>query len=219
LAGDGSLLRRVESDRSGTFEFEVRNVRAVRLRAERLGYKTNTTPILHFDGRSFFQVEVRLDPEAILLAPLEVIAWSEVAENVLLEGFRERAQRGFGTYITREQIVARNPNLVTDLLRGVPGVQVMGSGSGIRPVVRMGRASSRSCATQIYVDGFLINRRMLAPDGSLPPSDFRIDDFVAPMVVEGIEVYQGLSGLPAQFLNPDADCGVIAIWTRRGGAR
>lgn len=39
----------------------------------------------------------------------------------------------------------------------------------------------------------------------------------APGLVEGIEIYRGLSTVPAQFLNSDAKCGVVAIWTRRGG--
>ena len=47
--------------------------------------------------------------------------------------------------------------------------------------------------------------------------DFRIDEVISPGSVEGIEVYRGLSTVPAEFLNPDAECGVIAIWTRRGG--
>jgi outer membrane receptor for ferrienterochelin and colicin len=70
--------------------------------------------------------------------------------------------------------------------------------------------------TQIFVDGFLVNRRMVGVNGNRP-SDFRIDDVVSPASVEGIEVYRGLSTVPPEFLNPDAVCGVIAIWTRRGG--
>ena len=73
-----------------------------------------------------------------------------------------------------------------------------------------------NCATQIFVDGFLLNRRTGSSRGA-PPIDFRIDDVVSPSSIEGIEVYRGLSTVPAEFLNPDAECGVIAIWTRRGG--
>ena len=83
----------------------------------------------------------------------------------------------------------------------------------------MVRASSRNCATQIFVDGFLVNRRMVQPNGTQGPEDIRIDDVVSPASVEGIEVYRGLSTVPAEFLNPDAACGVIAIWTKRGGRR
>jgi hypothetical protein len=28
-------------------------------------------------------------------------------------------------------------------------------------------------------------------------------------------VYRGLSGVPAEFLTPEARCGVIALWTQR----
>ena len=80
----------------------------------------------------FFQVEVRLDPNAILLAPLEVIAWSERPMNGLHEGFKRRLSNGLGTFITREDVEKRNPVLVTDMLRDVPGLQVTGTGPGLR---------------------------------------------------------------------------------------
>ena len=216
LAPDGSTLGRTETSADGSFEFQVQRVRGVRITAERLSYQSNTTPLLYFDTRKFFQVEVRLDPDAILLAPLEVIAWSGKLDDAMLEGYRRRLETGLGVYITREEVEARNPALVTDLLRAVPGVRVSGGGPGAEPVIRMARAGMANCATQIFVDGFLINRRTGASAGT-PPADFRIDDVVSPTSVEGIEVYRGLSTVPAEFLNPDAECGVIAIWTRRGG--
>ncbi len=163
-------------------------------------------------------MEIRLDPEAILLAPLEVIAWSELPENALHEGYQRRLETGLGTYITREDVERRNPGLVTDLLRDVPGLVVTSSGSGLRPVVEMARSAGKKCGTQIFVDGFLLNRRSATIPGA-PPADFRIDDAVSPASVEGIEIYRGLSTVPPEFLNPDAECGVIAIWTRRGGVR
>lgn len=216
FARDGSTLDRAETASDGTFAFEVNNVKAIRINARRIAYESNTTPLLYFDGRKFFQVEVRLDPDAILLAPLEVIAWSERPMNALHEGYQRRLGNGFGTFITREDVERRNPFLVTDLLRDIPGLQVSASGPGLRPAVRIGRSAGYNCTTQIFVDGFLMNRR-LGFGGGYQPDDFRIDDAVSPRSIEGIEIYKGLSTVPAEFLNPDADCGVIAIWTRRGG--
>jgi hypothetical protein len=221
---DGWFLSRTETGPSGTFEFEVKKrVAAVTMEVRRLSFQDNTTPVLRFDGRTFFQVEVRLDPEAILLAPLEVVAWSEVDRSPLLDNFRRRLRTGHGLYITRAQVERRNPMAVTDLLRDVPGVTVTGSGSGLRPKVRTARSAQYSalaggCDTQIFVDGFLMNPRVPGRSGGAwQPIDFRIDEAVTPSSVEGIEIYRGLSEVPAEFLTPDARCGVIAIWTKRGG--
>lgn len=215
---DGWHIARTETGPSGTFEFEVRRrVGAVRLDVQRLSFRDNTTPVLHFDGRSFFQVEVRLDPEAILVAPLEVIARSEVDRSPLLDNFRRRLRTGQGIYITRDVVEQRNPMQVTDLLRDVPGLRVTSTGTGVRPKVETSRSAQyanlpNGCDTQIFVDGFLMNPRRAGAT-----ADFRIDDAVTPMAIEGIEIYRGLSSVPAEFLTPDAQCGVIAIWTKRGG--
>ncbi len=220
-SADGRVLQRTETDDVGEFTFEVNGkVSAVRLQVQRLSYKQNTTPVLHFDGHAFFQLEVRLDPDAILLAPLEVVAWSKVEPSPLLENFKRRVETGGGYYITRADVEARRPLYTTDLLRDVPGLTVMGSGSGLRPAVQVsGRSTTAQlatgCPTQIWIDGFLLNRRPAG--GSAPTEDFRLDDAVSPGSIEGIEVYKGLSSVPAEFLNDDAKCGVIAIWTRRGG--
>ncbi len=217
---DGRVLQRTETDEVGEFAFEVKGkVSAVRLQVRRLSYKTNTTPVLHFDGHGFFQLEVRLDPDAILLAPLEVVAWSKVEPSPFLENFKTRVETGNGFYITRADVEARRPMYTTDLLRDVPGLTVTGSGSGLRPVVQVsGRATANNnlgCPTQIWIDGFLLNRRTIG--GAGPSQDFRLDDAVSPVSIEGIEVYKGLSSVPAEFMSQDAKCGVIAIWTRRGG--
>lgn len=213
---DGRYLGRLETAEGGTFEFEVRNQSGVQIQVRRPGYKANTTPLLRFDDKQFFQVEIRMDPQAILLAPLEVIAWAEVDPSPMLSGFRQRLRTGMGTYITRDQIEARRPTYIADLLREVPGVTVTGSGIGSRPVIQIGRSMGSGCEAQIWVDGFLLNRRMEAAPGA-PIADFRLDDAVSPLSVEGIEIYRGLASVPAEFLNPDARCGVIVIWTKRGG--
>jgi hypothetical protein len=209
---NGQFVLRVQADSVGRFEFVVSRVGSVQLRVDRLGYRSNTTPLLHFDDKKYFQVEMRLDAEAILLAPLEVMVWSEVDRSPFLDNFRRRLQNGLGIYITREDIEARNPVFVSDMLRTVPGLQLSSSGRGARPSIQFGRSAGMRCYTQIFVDGMLMN------PWSIGEANARLDDFVEPGSVEGIEVYRGLSTVPPEFLNPDAECGVIAVWTRRGGA-
>lgn len=201
---DGRILKRVETGDDGTFEFTVTKVSAVQIQAKRIGYKGNTTPLLHFDRHKYIQVEVRLATDAILLAPLEVVIWSGVERSPLLDNYRFRKSVGLGTFITRQDIEKARPLKMTDMLRVVPGVIVEGSGAGFMSKIRIGRGSGHTCQTQIFLDGI----RM--PDPYL-------DELVAPGDVEGIEIYRGLATIPAEFLTPDAPCGVVAVWTRRGG--
>jgi outer membrane receptor for ferrienterochelin and colicin len=118
-----------------------------------------------------------------------------------------------GIFITRRDIEQRRPMYASDMLRSIPGVQLTGGGGGTRPRIVLNRSVGMRCSTQIFVDGMLLNRRSFGPG-----SDFRLDDVVSPGSIEGMEVYKGLSGIPPEFLTPDAECGVIAVWTRRGGS-
>ncbi len=215
---EGQWAGRTVTDADGRFSTVMKPSRTagVRIRADRIGYRQNITPVLYFDNRLFYQVEIRLDQDAVLLAPLEVLARSGREQSHFLDSFRFRSQHGNGYYLTREQIEAQHPSLVTDLLRTVPGLEVAsGGGAGNRPIVQTARGAARGCDAQVYVDGLLVNRRVTTSEG--PRTDiFRIDDVVSPDAVEGIEVYLGLSTIPPEFLSPEASCGVVAIWTRRG---
>jgi hypothetical protein len=208
----------VQTDHLGRFRVEVRDLPGYRIRATRTGYRTNSTPILWADGHSEIQIEVRLDAAAILLAPIEVIARSRRMPSPIFESFRARQSSGLGLYITRADIEHRMPASVTDLLAGLPGVRLEGGqGAGFRRTVYLTRAISgpRDCPAQVFIDGFHLNRANPATGAGY---GFVIDDAVSPDAVEGIEVYRGLGTVPAEFLTPDAHCGVIAIWTRRGNA-
>lgn len=212
----GRRLARQITDELGQFSFVVSGNGPVRLQAERIGYQRATTPVLHFDGYTIYHLEIRLDIAAILLAPLEVVARSRSGVSPTLAGFDRRRRSGIGWYMTREEIERRKPNMVTDILAMVPGVWLQSSGGGSRRTVYMSR---RNCPAQIFIDGFHINRSVPMPGGrSLSTTEaFPIDDMVRPGSVEGIEVYQGLSRVPAEFLTPESACGVVAIWTRRDG--
>jgi hypothetical protein len=211
----GDRLARRITDDAGEFSAQIRHRAAVRIRAGRLGYQDVTTPVLPFDGRYYFMLEIRLHVDAVLLAPMEVVAHGErMTRSPTFSEFDRRVATGFGSYFTRTDIEAIRPVLVTDLLQRIPGLRLEGSGRAGRRTVHMARSGGvgqggGDCPVQIFVDGRIMSR---AGGGTVA-----IDDLVSPEVVEGIEVYRGLSTVPPEFLAPNSQCGVVAIWTRRGG--
>jgi hypothetical protein len=200
------------SDEAGRLTVVVRRRAAVRMRAGRIGYRTITTPLLDFGRDDHFVLDLRLDPDAVALAPLEVVAReNRQTRSHVLSGFDERVVRGMGTYLTRADIERIRPQRVTDLFRQLAGITVSTSGAGRDATLQMNRSlfgrGGGPCQVQIYLDGMLVTRGGAGP--------ISVDALVVPENVEGVEVYRGLSTVPPEFLNPNAHCGVVALWSRR----
>lgn len=147
-------------------------------------------------------VQVTLGVVAQKLTGVVVQAHAEHLRQ--LRDFEARRKRGIGHFITREQIEERDPELLSDMVRLIPGVVLVPTGAG-RPVMRFSRAAKTNCPVQFYVDGVQV-------DG------FNIDD-MPPGDVEGMELYAGPGGLPPQFnrLYSTSNCGTVLIWTRIPG--
>src|SRR5687768_9842988 len=107
------------TDSAGMFTTELRAPGGYRMRANRLGYQPNATPLVWTNSHSYMQIEVRLDRRVVLLAPIEVVAATRRLPSPVLENFRARQRGGFGIYITRAEIERRRPSTVTDLLATV----------------------------------------------------------------------------------------------------
>jgi hypothetical protein len=209
--GNGRRIGRQVTDATGHFGFVISEHGRVQMQVEHIGYRRTTTPALDLGTYTFYRVEVRMDVEAVLLAPLEVMSRSRSDVAPTLAGFEQRRASGLGWFVTRREIEQRNPSRVSDLLATAPGVAIQ------RRIVFMARAGS-PCPAQIYVDGFHINRSIGQVAGRRMSTTemFPIDDLVKPGAVHGVEVYAGISRVPLEFLTPEATCGVVAIWTRRG---
>src|SRR5262245_349952 len=64
--------------------------------------------------------------------------------DVRLDGFEARKKMGIGHYVTRAQIEARNPLVLTDMMRTIPGADVRPDGRGAgRSTLRFTRASAK----------------------------------------------------------------------------
>jgi hypothetical protein len=207
------IRRASVSDADGNFVLHRVAPGAFWLRGRHAGYAVTKTPPWRIDAGDVLSVTIYMDPEVVLLAPLEVHARAQTVQP-MLAGFRERLQRRQGgTFLTRMDIETRNPARLTDLLEGVPGLRVQpATGAASNRLITFARAlpgtggGPNSCPVQVYVDGVLATRgRAVVP----------LDDLAVPGALEGVEIYRGVGTVPAEFLTPEARCGVIALWTRR----
>src|SRR5215831_19449150 len=117
-----------------------------------------------------------------------------------LDAFEQRRKLGLGRFITRAQIDARGPLVLSDMLRGIPGTELYQTNITGRETLRFARRND--CPPAYFVDGHYM-------------PNFNIDD-VSPRDVEGVELYEGFAGLPAEFAKQSGvqACGVVVIWTR-----
>jgi hypothetical protein len=128
-----------------------------------------------------------------------------------LTGFLDRKRRGFGRFITRQEIDQENVFSACDLLRRVPGVSVFDDGStGCTANIRGAttgassvgsRAAPHLCEPTVYEDNIAFGGTFSEFARSVPPHD-----------IMGIEVYTSATE-PPQFQGP---CGAIVVWTRTG---
>lgn len=212
LAADERVLRRVVATADGEFTLPINRRGEYRLRAVGRGFREVVTPKLALNLRDSVGVEVRLRQGEVLLAPLVIVA--RPARQHLspgLDNYRHRQQSSVGgRFITREQVLARRPVRLTDVL---PQAGVIITSSGVY-------FSRATCPPMIYMDGVQMTRPQGAGFFSRSgrtqgQSAHEVINLVSPGDVEGIEVYPGRASTPAEFGGPGAECGVIAIWTRR----
>ena len=146
-------------------------------------------------------VEVTLSTAGVKLPTVTVQGTTE--HHRQLDGFEERRRQGLGHYVTRTEIETRDPLLLSEMMRTIPGTFLVPTGLFGMSVLRFSRRVD--CLPTYFVDGMLMR-------------NYNIDDMPV-RNVEGIEVYSGTSGLPGQFVNRmnSPACGTVVIWTRIPG--
>jgi hypothetical protein len=146
---------------------------------------------------------VLLSPVVMVMDSVSVVAESPTIEKAF-NGFETRRSRGFGTFITREQIEKKNPRVTTDLFRTVSGVKLLRE-SGTPTVVSSRLGTTAYCPVRYFIDG-----------ANYPLYGQSIDAMIQVADIGAIEVYPGGATIPPQFGGRESACGVIAIWTRQG---
>jgi len=193
---------RAETDSGGRFELTGLPSGPVDVVVRRLGFSPAKIALDLRDGE-LRDIRVLLSPVAMVMDSISIMAEAPEVEKAF-GGFESRKARGFGTFITREQIEKKNPRVTTDLFRSVSGVKLVRE-DGTPTVVSTRLGSTAYCPVRYYIDGT-----------SYPLYGQSIDIMVQVVDIGAIEVYPGGATVPPQFGGRESACGVVAIWTRQG---
>jgi hypothetical protein len=193
------------SNQDGRFAFGGVAPGRAEVRLSHIGYAERRQELSVQAGRTV-EVYASLAARPIELEPIEVTIGSGYLER---SGFYRRARAGAGYVLTRRDFDDMNLIELSEVFLRVPGVFAERTRFGTHVSTRreMGRDRAGACRLRPYLDG-------------TPMMDWDIDT-VHPEDLEGLEVHQGLAA-PIEYRNltdPDGTnpCGVVLIWTTRGG--
>lgn len=219
----------------GRFTFPSLTPGNVNLEVTRLGYAEATGEVNILFARTV-NISVALSQEAILLEPITVSAVRRRIELPGLEDFERRLHSGWGQFVLEDEIQRRAPSKLTDVLYET-GVEVRGNGQAIY----MRRTG---CGPMVYIDGIKVthlprSKSLMGAGGRSTTATYQrrpsaastnlalgegpageaadaVNNLVHPADVVAMEIYRGPAETPGQYLDSNAQCGVILIWTRRG---
>jgi hypothetical protein len=188
----GNAPRLVRTGSDGRFDFDGVQAGDVSLSVRRMGYRA-ATRALKVDRESASKThEFALVTAATDVAPVVV-----EGENDRLREFYERRQNNsFGKYFDGAEIRRRDPRLLSDILRTIPGAAIS-SANRVQ-----NRILLRGCRPTIWENGMKV-------------FGAELDDAANPSDIAGMEVYLSWAGLPPQYQDREnPGCGVIILWTR-----
>jgi hypothetical protein len=227
----------------GRFRLDRLASGVIYLDVRRLGFRPAAMEV-DLSGDSLITVDVAMIPAPSTLAAVGVEGDPAGYSRALdYAGFYRRVQErrtgvGGGTFIPPEELEQRRPTMVTQVLRGLPGVTVaraeVRTSGGQMGYIALGRGER--CPLGLVLDGqrveYLshqreseITQRIKSPTpagggqsraagGDMSTT---IDAMVPAHSVKAIEVYPSAASVPKEFLSftNSSGCGLIVVWTKR----
>ena len=133
------------------------------------------------------------------------------------EAVYERGARGWGTFITREQIDSVGPKDVKTMFEGIKGVVVGQDGVFFnRCYGRDGSATPWAEYAEVWFDGQRVTNFEVSQDPKDPRMMNSFLETLPPSEIQAIEVYTSSVNIPAEFSSGGSPCAVIAIWRKHG---
>lgn len=200
---EGDSVASVLTDEEGRFQVGASEGGDFLLAASALGYEpTAASSVFTLADDGGLTIQFRIQPLAMELEGITVeTAASLLREPKLVQnGFVERAQSGFGRFITPGDIERFGSSSTAALLARTGRVTTRYAIGGDQVLMLGARGY---CSPIVYLDGVRISMSGLSLEAIAPPS-----------VLEAAEVYRTATEAPAQYGGGMQGCGVILLWTR-----
>ncbi|HEV8711497.1 MAG TPA: carboxypeptidase regulatory-like domain-containing protein [Candidatus Binatia bacterium] len=202
--------RRAVTDDSGRFAITALPEGEQLILVRRIGFRPLELIAIFKPGKALESaIVLELAPHS--LPDVEVVGRPakpiEYAWTMKYDGFFERRRKGFGHFLTREQIEKRRPWRTPNLLAGIAGITLrfVGPGIGMTEV-----EFSRCRKIGVWIDGTAQRPPDSGLDNLLVIGEML--DLIRPSQIEAMEVYSGPAELPAEYSS--GVCAAIVIWTR-----
>jgi len=176
------------------------------VRVQHLAYETREAVIRLGAGQAA-ELEVELTAEPLELDPIDVTVESSSRLRDM-RGFEQRRETHFGRFYTRDEIEARGPRYLGDLLQDIAGVRMIRNHTPFDPftLVMRGR-ECRPKNIKVWVDGV----ERFGRSGAI-----ELENLLG-VHLEAVEIYKMLEA-PAEYYDPaERPCLTILVWTSRPG--
>lgn len=193
------------TDRRGAFDIPVHTPGTYLLLASHPAFTPGAAAAVEVAEHEIVTVVLRMGRTVVPLEALLVTARSRDR----LAGFYRRAGAGRdGYFLTRGDIEGRRAAIASQVLLMTPGIGLAPAGRGTSNLITM-RGLSGRCRAVVLLDGLPIAQEM----------GMSIDEFTAPALLEGVEIYPPNTAVPIDLPAYTNDCGVVAFWSRRSAFR
>jgi hypothetical protein len=146
------------------------------------------------------------------------------ATRPALPEFEDRRKLGIGQFFTREELAKQESRRLSDILSRVSGLRILHATGGSQAWVVGGRGmgavyrpdptsaalgAQPACYADVWLDGALLYR------GDMGSMLWDVNS-MAPGTLEAVEFYASAQA-PIRYSRANMECGVLLLWTRRGG--
>ncbi len=228
VSRSGDKVVGVATAAAGEFVLRAPGAGRYQVRAVRIGYDSATTEPLNLAPDVEIPLLLHLAPRPIPIGAVTAAAPRRL-EWLERTGFyyRKFMSSGSAHFLEREDIDRKHALLASDLLHGIPEIQLVrvmrAGGQTVEPIIRAATAmylrGPGYCQPSIVVDGQVVRNggtpemnRGGRYEVATQPS---LDELLSPANIEALEIYPSAAGLPPQWSGYVSPCGAIVAWTRR----